>query len=221
MPDTTYTLSKFFDIKKQEEKQKEKLLKSPSFQKIKEKISEQKMPVQFSEKFYETIVNMIIERLSDLLNIDIIKDIFAYSWSKQQELSEYTDEEKYPPNTTVMVPILEHSLGKEYEHLVEPKMSKIKISIEKIKLQTEATFNIESAILEIRNAKIMKIHLGNVSGEGVIKFAGIPFLEKENTELSIPANIDLAPGISLPKTDQNDEDSAAKDSHVDLFPLLI
>ncbi len=143
----------------------------------------------------------------------------ADAWSKQQELSEYTDEEKYPPDTTVIVPILKHSLDREYNYVMEPKISKI--SIGNIDVQVEVTFYIEGTILEICNAKIMKIHLANVSGEGVIKFAGVPFLETENTKLPIPVTIDLGQGIALHKNNQNDEDFAVKDSEVDLFPILI
>jgi len=221
MSNTQLTLSKFFDIKNQAESHKDELLKSPSFQKIKKHISKQKANFPLLGKFYETIFTLIIERLAELLEIDILQDIFVDAWSKQDELLKYANEEQYPPETTVVVPILEHLFDQEYNHLVEPKMSKIKISIGKIELQTEVSFNIEGAILEICNAKIMKIQLGNVVGGGVIKLAGIPFFKKENIELSLPASIDLTPGIPLRKNNQNNEYSTDQDSQVDLFAILI
>ncbi len=219
MSDTKYTLSKFFNIKEQTEESKEQILKSPSFQKIQEKISEKQSQFPLLETFKEKVFILILGQLDRLLNIDIIQDIFADTWSKREELSEYTDAKKYPPNTTVIVPILEHSLETEQNPVIEPKYSGI--SMGTMELQAEVNFDVEGAILEIRNAKITKIHLGKVFGEGALKFAGVPFLEKDKTELNLPATIDLGEGIPLLKDNQSYEDSAVEDSEVDLYQLLI
>ncbi|MGK7897797.1 MAG: hypothetical protein AB4372_30325 [Xenococcus sp. (in: cyanobacteria)] len=99
------------------------------------------------------------------------------------------------------MPILEHSLDSEHNPFVEPTIGGINLG--KIELQVEASFIINGAILEICNARIMKIHLDGILSGGVLKFAGIPFLERETDTLDIPGTIDLGEGISIFKAPQD------------------
>ncbi|ELS02503.1 hypothetical protein Xen7305DRAFT_00022170 [Xenococcus sp. PCC 7305] len=195
MSETRFTLCDLFNAKEEVEQQKDQLAKSPSFDKVKEKMSEQGSKFPLLAKFSDKLIPLILGKLDELLDIDIFQDILGETWSQQQELAQYADSGEYPPTKTVLVPILEHSLDSEHNPFVEPTIGGLAMG--KIELQVEASFIINGVILEICNAKIMKLHLDGILGGGVLKFAGIPFLEKETATLDLPGTIDLGEGISI------------------------
>lgn len=200
MSKTRFTLSNMFNSKEELKKQKNQLAKSSSFEKIKAKISEQEGEFPLLKKFSDKLIPMILDKLDELLDIDIFQDILGETWSQQQELARYADSGQYPPKKTLLVPILEHSLDSEHNPFIEPTIGGMAMG--KIEFQIEASFIISGAILEICNARIIKIHLDGVLGGGVLKFAGIPFLEKETNTLDVPGTIDLGDGISIFKAPQ-------------------
>lgn len=197
MSETRFTLCDLFNVKEEVEKQKEQLANNSSFDTIKEKMSEQKGKSPLLAKFSDRLIPLILGKLDELLDIDIFQDILGTTWSQQKELAKYANAGEYPPQKTVLVPILEHSLDSEHNPSVEPKIGGIHMGT--IDLQVEASFVINGVILEICNARIMKLHLDGILGGGVIKLSGVPFLEKESDTLDLPGTIDLGEGISLLK----------------------
>ncbi|MGK7897798.1 MAG: hypothetical protein AB4372_30330 [Xenococcus sp. (in: cyanobacteria)] len=83
MSETRFTLSDLFDAKEQVEKQKNQLAKSPSFDKIKEKMSEQKSEFPLLEKFSDKLIPLILGKLDELLDIDIFQDILELGVNKK------------------------------------------------------------------------------------------------------------------------------------------
>jgi len=195
MSETRFTLCDLFDIKEQVQLKKEELTKNPSFAQIKQKMSEQKGKSPLLAKFSEQLIPLILGKLDELLDIDIFQDILGSTWSQQKGLAKYADSEQYHSRKTVLIPILEHSLDSEHNPSVEPTIGGINMG--KIHLQVEASFVINGVILEICNARIMKLHLDGILGGGTIKLSGVPFLEKESDTLDLPGTIDLGEGISL------------------------
>ena len=189
------TLSQLFNVKDKAAKQAAKLLKSEKLKNIKKEMAEKAGGISLPSSFYENIFTMAIEKLDELLQIDIGKDIFAAAWSKHQALLEYYDREKYPPDQSFLVPLGEHSLTTEHAPTVEPSINGN--SLGSLEFQVEANFTIEGAVLEIRDAKIIKIGLGKIKGTGTLGLMGITFLEKEH-EIELPGSLDLGEGVPIP-----------------------
>lgn len=210
-------LSQFFNVKGQAAKKAAKLVKSKQFQAIKEKIADKAGQVSLPSSFYENIMMLMLEKLDELLDIDIAKDIFGTAWSKHQSLLEYRDSEKYPPEQTFLVSLAEHSMKTEHAPVLEPSISGK--SLGKLEFQIEANFNIKGAVLEVQDAKILKIRLAAIEGTGTIAFMGITFFEKE-TEIKLPGILDLGEGIVIRDPfDFQDKKEAAEKSDVEDRPL--
>jgi hypothetical protein len=194
MTSNSITLSQFLDIKKQVADKGKELLNSQQFENLKQKIAQEKEGVKLAGSFYENIFMLMLDKLDDLLTIDIPKDVFAAAWSKHKDLLEYRDSEQYPPEVTFLVPLVEHSLKTEHTPSIEPSLAGKPLG--KLELEVEVEFLIKGAILEVRDAKIMKIRLSTIQGTGTLGFAGISFLEKENS-LELPGILDLGEGVAI------------------------
>lgn len=212
MSENSITLSQFFNVKDRAAKKAAKLLKSEKLQNIKQKIADKAGGVTLPSSFYENLFTIAIEKLDEVLQIDIAKDIFATAWSKHQALLEYYDREKYPPDQSFLVPLGEHSLKSEHAPTVEPSINGN--SIGSLEFQLEANFTIEGAVLEIRDAKIMKICLANIKGTGTLGMMGITFIEKEH-EIKLPGTLDLGEGVPIPRPfQQQDATETTQDSNL-------
>lgn len=212
MTENRITLSQFFNVKDRAAKKAAKLLKSEKLQNLKKEIAEKAGGITLPSSFYENIFTIAIEKLDEVLQIDIAKDIFATAWSKHQALLEYYDREKYPPDQSFLVPLAEHSLKTEHAPTVEPSINGN--SLGSLEFQVEANFAIEGVVLEVRDAKIIKICLSNIKGAGTLGLMGIKLIEKEH-ELKLPGTLDLGEGVPIPSPFQRqDTTTAVTDSDV-------
>jgi len=195
MNDHPFTFSQFFGLKTTEANQTARLRTSSVFQTIKQKLTTEAKGVQLPEDFYEALFNMMIDKLDELLAIDIPKDVLATAWSKHQSLQEYRDPEKHPPAEATLLPLVDHTLTSSHKPALE--MTLFNKSFGTLELEIDAEFLINGAILEIQNARIQKLYLSKIKGNASLKLVGVPFLQKEN-EIQLPGTFNFEGGVPIP-----------------------
>lgn len=188
------TLSQFFGLKARSIPQVSALVNSETFHNLKQKIAQENPGVTFPESFYNDLFGMMLEKLGDLLDIDLLKGVFIPAWRQHPDLQEYRDRDKHPPEETALVPLVEHSITTSHTPTIEPTLAGR--SLGEIEFEVEGEFLIKGAILEVRDAKIMKVRFGGIDGTGTLGLAGVSFLEKSGN-LDISGNLDLQEAVPI------------------------
>jgi hypothetical protein len=203
------TLSEFLNIKELGAAKVEELLNSEQFQNLKQKIGQEKEAVNLPGSFYKDLLKLMLNKLDNLLNIDIIRDIFAKNWSKHRDLLKYLDLEKYPPEIPFVFALAKHSLTTEHTPAIEPSLAGKPLG--KLEFKVEVEFVIKGVILEVCNAKIMKICLSNLEGTGTLSFAGLSFLETERS-IELPGVFDLEEGVPIEAASEQADSALAAEN---------
>lgn len=188
------TLSQFFGLTARSIPQVSKLVNSQTFHNLKQKIAQDNPGVDFPESFYDDLCEMMLENLSELLDIDLLKGIFIPAWRQHPDLQEYRDFTKHPADEIALVPLVDHSIVTTHAPKIEPTVGGR--SLGEIKFDVKGEFYIKGAILQVRDAKIQKIRFGGIDGTGTLSLAGVSFLEKVGN-LDISGNLDLQEAVPI------------------------
>jgi len=187
MAEGQITLNDFFCTDQVIDEQLDKLEKSEHFTTLKEKVFK---TVSLPVGMYK----LLIRQVSDLLNINIM-EILAGGWSKYSEFLQYLDKDQYPPDETVYVPLIEHTLTSKHSPFLQPVINEK--SLGKIEFDVYLEFLLKGAILKIRDGRIMGAKIGTVEGKGDVQYDGFKLFEAESQPIGLPVNIDLNPGIPI------------------------
>ena len=194
MGNNLLTFNDFFEMKEEAAGKSEQFFNSQAFQNVKQKLAEEAKGAKLNKGFYEGMFNLMLDKLGELLEINLPKDVLAEAWSKNKSLQEYRNSEKHPPEKTALVPLVEHSL--KTSHAPSMEITMFERTLGTLELKIDADFLIKGAILEISGGRIMKIHLSEIEGKGKLQFLGVPFLEKKSS-LKIPGVFDLKEGVAI------------------------
>jgi hypothetical protein len=146
--------------------------------------------------FWPVVCSFILKKLVEILD-QKVSDVMIAAWNKYKDIVQYTDAEKYPPDETYLVPLVEHTIESVYEPSLEILFNNQPVG----ELNFEITFfiTLEGIALEIKGGKIMKVNTGSCKGGGSIKCEDITIFEKETSPFNLPGSIDLGKGIPIPK----------------------
>jgi hypothetical protein len=187
MAEGQITLNDFFSTDQVIDGQLDKLEKSEHFTTLKEKVFK-------TVRLPAGIYKLLIRQVSDLLDINIL-EILAGGWGKYSEFLEYLDKEKYPPDETSFVPLIEHKLISNHSPSLQPIINGK--SLGKIEFDVNLEFFLKGAILKIRDGKIVGVKIGTVEGKGDVQYDGFKLFETKSHLIGLPVNIDLNPGIPI------------------------
>jgi hypothetical protein len=140
----------------------------------------------------------ITDALKTALDVRIV-DILTQAWSARRDLAPYTDEPKYPANQ-----IIDHTLTKHEIHSVHKP--RVQIMLDHSPLGPEMEFdvalslNIDSAVLRVKNRRIMSARLGRITGVGTIKCEGATLFQRPTKSVALPLTISFGAGIPIGKT---------------------
>jgi len=141
--------------------------------------------------------DFLIGKLIDALG-DKIPDIVGEAWSKYEELKEFTDKDKYPPEKPFPYDFDKHTITSEYNPYIEISLKNTPIK-EKIEFNIALSLIISGINLEIQGGRIMKVQFGSCKGRGVIKCKGIEVVKKDTGTFKLLEPISLGKGIPIPK----------------------
>ena len=138
--------------------------------------------------------NQVLMKAGGLLDITVL-DVMRSAWEKGRELEAYRDTEKYPSNKTFTVPLVEHKITSTHKPSIDIQINKKTVG------SVHFTVNIEIAVkgmtLEIRNARITKIHAGDCKAKGSFFCEGFLLAERATQPLELPGTIDLGEGREI------------------------
>ena len=136
----------------------------------------------------------ILAEAGGLLDIRLL-DVMGWAWKKGRELEAYRDTQRYPPDKTFSVPLVEHKITSTHEPHVDIRMNDKKVG--SIHFAVHIEIAIKAVILEIRNARIKKIHAGECKAKGSFLCEGVLLAERESKSLDLPGVIDLGEGLEI------------------------
>jgi hypothetical protein len=196
MSNEPITLANAFDVEQEAAKRANEVKQSSSFKEVKQKIAEQSGGMKLAPGFYDGLFDLLIENVNELLGIDIPADILAGTWKKQQMLAGYRDKEKYPPDRSYPVTMVDHTIKTSHEPSME--ISLFEQTVCTLTVKFEATFLIKGLILDVQDGKIKKMRTGDIESTGQMQFVGVPVMETKKIIISIPGVYDLKEGVEIP-----------------------
>ena len=137
---------------------------------------------------------ILLEAAGSLLDIRLL-DVMRWAWKKGRELEACRDTEKYPPEKTFRVPLVEHKITSTHKPHVEIRINEKTVGSVHFAVNIEIA--IKAVILEIRNARIKKIHAGECKAKGSFLCEGLLLAERESESLDLPGTIDLGEGLKI------------------------
>lgn len=213
MEEKRYTLAKFFNLGGLSKDEVKAMGAQPAFSSMGDTM--QKTKGGSVPPFLQgQVFRVMLSKLNELLDkVDIIEDILAVTWSKSEELFDYLDTEKYPPDEVFMLPLSEHEVASEHNPSVEPYMKEQ--SLGKFVFNIGINLIIEGVILEIQGGKIKKIHIGSCVGSGSLGCQDSPLLDIPEKEVeSVGGVVDLGDGIAIKGGENEGEASAIGEDNV-------
>jgi len=129
-----------------------------------------------------------------LMNIKI-EDIFISAWNKYLPLRKYRDKEKYPPDKTVMVPLVEHTVKSEHKPYIELLVNDQ--PVDRINFSITISLVLKGMILVVRDARIWEVKTGECSAKGKLSCEGVLLLDKTSEPVQLPGTISLGDGIPI------------------------
>jgi hypothetical protein len=122
--------------------------------------------------------------------------IFSQAWTTAHELRKYCDQAAYPPGSTAEHTLHKHEISltrhPEIEALVDGAPTGVRLQFE-LKL----AMNIDSAVLVIRDGRIMRARIGDFSGSGSYACGKITLAERKTSKFRLPGSLVLGDGIPL------------------------
>ncbi len=138
--------------------------------------------------------NSIIGHIDNLLDIKV-SEILLRSWKNINDLSKYKDIQKYPPERSFLVPLLEHTISSKHKPEIvieiEPLFKKT------IPFDVTVKLVLKGFTLEIQAGLIKKIHTGECKGTGSVQCMNVTLLEKASGDITLPGIIGLGEGVPV------------------------
>jgi hypothetical protein len=138
--------------------------------------------------------NKILAEAGDLLDVRVL-DVMRWAWKKGLELEAYRDTERYPPDKTFSVSLVEHKITSNHAPRVDIRMNDKTVG--SIQFAVNIEIAIKAVTLEIRNARIKKIHAGDCKAKGTFLCEGLLLAQRESASLDLPGTIDLGEGLKI------------------------
>ena len=142
----------------------------------------------------QLVVGEVTRRFGELLDVRLT-DIMAGAWCKYTTLRRYADPQQYPPEESVLVPLVDHDIDSKHSPAIEVSINDTPVL--KLTFAVDLALHVKSAVLRIQDARIREIRPGEVNAEGKIAFGPAVIAERKSSTLTLPGAIDLGQGIAI------------------------
>ncbi len=123
-----------------------------------------------------------------------LPDILEGAWQKYQELEEYRDPAKHPPNETASVPLLERSFTSEHKPYLQVRFRE---HTYEVVFLVKLELVLKELTLEVQGGRIRAVQSGSLEGSGTISLGEVELAKKEFEPLPLPGRLALGDGIRL------------------------
>jgi len=142
----------------------------------------------------ETLDGALKKAMFKALDI-AIDDILGQAWSGWEELREYADPEKTPPDDVKVVSVSNHTIESVHEPAVDVVVSGI--TVHSFPFHVAAQIDVEGVNLVVQGGMIQEIQMGSLKLGGSVKLRERTLLKKDVTQVSIPGVMRLAKPIPI------------------------
>jgi hypothetical protein len=140
----------------------------------------------------------ITDALKAALDVRIV-DILAQAWNTRRDLAHYTDRVKYPPDQIIDHTLTKHEIRSTHKPRVQIMLDHSPLGPE-IEFEIALGLNVDSAILRVKNARIMFARLGRITGTGTIRCEGATLFSRPTKSVALPLTIAFGAGIPIGQT---------------------
>ena len=131
------------------------------------------LPETLSKDLYEKVFFAVLQKLDELIAIDIPRDVLAQAWSKYKGLQEYRDAGRYPPDKLFkMVLLLEQTISSHHEPTMKPVVEVMgkRIEFETFAFPIDIELKVKAGELGIQDAKIVHLSVGSCEVKASLRF---------------------------------------------------
>lgn len=114
-------------------------------------------------------------------------DVLAGAWNTRRELRKYRDTKQYPSDEVVEHPLGQDTVTSTLEPKVEILLNGQRVPGADVDFTVTLTVTIDSAVLRIRNARIIGATIAKCTGSGSLKCGEAGLLECSTREFTLPA----------------------------------
>jgi len=189
MDTKNYTLQDFFGQKKITEANFQELHTKEAIGELKKRLHE-----ECHELEWKAVWNSIIAHIDKLLDIDV-SEILLRAWKNYLDFSKYQDTQKYPPDRSFFIPLLEHTITSKHKPLIVIEIQPLFKQV--IPFDITLKLVLKGFTLEIQAGKIKKIHTGECKGSGTMQYMNVILLEKVSGDIHLPGIINLGEGVPV------------------------
>ena len=141
------------------------------------------------------VAKEIEAKIGEVLDVDIA-GVLLGGWKKYRQLQQYRDTAKYPPEETILLSLVEHSIASSHHPKIEILAEQVLLG--SLEFTITLALKLEGIILKVRGGKIREISSGRCRGKGALACAGVTLLEKDTEPFELPGRISLGEGIEIP-----------------------
>jgi hypothetical protein len=138
----------------------------------------------------------IVEAFRASLNVSFA-DVLTGAWTKMQELQEYLDPERHPPEEVALVPLVRHSVRSKHHPAVEILYGEEVLFT--FTFDVDLSLDVEGAILKVQAGQIFEIVSASVGCSGKLKYGSAELLSGRTKRYSISTPIRLKSRIPIPR----------------------
>ena len=118
--------------------------------------------------------------------------------SARRDLAPYTDEAKYPANQIIDHTLTKHEIRSVHKPRVQIMLDHSPLGPE-IEFDVAIGLNIDSAVLRVKQGRIMSARLGRITGIGTIKCEGATLFQRPTKSVALPLTISFGAGTPIGK----------------------
>lgn len=143
---------------------------------------------------WEPLKEKMLEKIAALLDLPL-KEFCLAAWKKHHELQQFADSEKYPPDETNQVNLLEHEIIAEYRPTLEVSFGGK--TFPKLQFDLNLNLKFEGCVLTIQDGKIKEILPGNCQGEAILQWKEFALAETKTEKVDLGDKIKLGKGVAI------------------------
>ena len=125
----------------------------------------------------------------------------AGAWCKYASLLRYADPKQYPPDESVVVPLVDHDIDSKHSPAIDVVINNTPVW--KLTFSIDLVLNMKNAVLRIQDARIREIRPGEVHAKGTIALGPLVLAVRKSGTLTLPGSINLGEGIPIRPSLQN------------------
>ena len=125
-----------------------------------------------------------------------LADLLGEAWTKSRDLHAFRDRTKYPPDQVHEYTLAEHDIDLKRKPAVELMLNGAPTGL-KLEFELKLTLAVLSAVLQIRDGRIIGARVGDFNGAGKYSCASVTLAERKTSPFRLPGAVSFGQGLAL------------------------